>query len=53
MALLLIVGVVLAFPLAYLLNEELRNQNTQVVLFLVEAVIVAVLIGAMRSRRRL
>jgi uncharacterized membrane protein len=52
-ALVLIVGLVLAFPLGYLLDAELRNQHLEAVLLIVEVVVVAVLFAAVRASRRL
>jgi hypothetical protein len=52
-ALLLIVGLLLAFPLGYLLDTELRNQHLEAGVALIEAVVVVVIIAALRSRRRL
>ena len=48
----LIVGMVLAFPLGYLLDAELRNQHLEAALVIIEVVIVAVLIAAVRVSRR-
>ena len=52
-AIILIVGLVLAFPLEYLLNTEFRNQRMVGAFVLVEFTVVAVLVAVMRSRRRL
>ncbi|MEA2681994.1 MAG: hypothetical protein QOK05_322 [Chloroflexota bacterium] len=51
-ALVLIVGMLLAFPLGYLLDAELRNQHLEAVLALVELTIFAVLVAVVRSSRR-
>jgi uncharacterized membrane protein YfcA len=51
-AVVLIVGMLLAFPLGYLLDSELRNQHLEAVLALVELTIAAVLIAVVRSSRR-
>ena len=42
----------LAFPLGYLLDTELRNQHLEAALVLIEVVIVAVAIAVVRSNRR-
>lgn len=51
-ALLVIVGMLLAFPLGYLLDTELRNQHLEAALVIVEAVVVAVLVASVRASRR-
>jgi hypothetical protein len=51
-ALIVIVGLLLAFPLGYLLDEELRNQHIEAGLALIELTIAAVLIAVVRSSRR-
>ncbi|MFN2466234.1 MAG: hypothetical protein ABR598_08235 [Candidatus Dormibacteria bacterium] len=51
-ALVLIVGLLLAFPLGYLLDAELRNQHLEAALFVIEVVIAGVLVGVVRSSRR-
>jgi hypothetical protein len=52
-ALVLIVGMLLVFPLGYLLDAELRNQHLEAAGALIEVVVLVVIIAAMRSRRRL
>ncbi|HEV1997421.1 MAG TPA: hypothetical protein VGR61_04725 [Candidatus Dormibacteraeota bacterium] len=47
-----IVGMLLAFPLGYLLDTELRNQHLEAAMVIIEAVIVAVLIASVRASRR-
>lgn len=51
-AVVLIVGMLLAFPLGYLLDSELRNQHVEAVLALVELTVAVVLIAVVRSSRR-
>jgi hypothetical protein len=51
-ATILIIGMVLAFPLEYLLNEQLRNHHVEAVLALTEAVIIVVLLSVAWSVRR-
>jgi uncharacterized membrane protein YfcA len=51
-ALVLIIGMLLAFPLGYLLDAELRNQHLEAVLAVVELTIAAVLVAVVRSSRR-
>lgn len=51
-ALVLIVGLLLAFPLGYLLDAELRNQHLEAALALIELTIAGVLVGVVRSSRR-
>jgi uncharacterized membrane protein YfcA len=51
-ALLLVVGMLLAFPLGYLLDAEVRNQHVEAVAVIVEAVVIAVLVAVLRSNRR-
>jgi hypothetical protein len=51
-AVVLIVGMLLAFPLGYLLDGELRNQHVEAVLAVVEVTTAAVLIAVVRSSRR-
>jgi high-affinity Fe2+/Pb2+ permease len=51
-ALVLIVGLLLAFPLGYLLDAELRNQHLEAALALIELTVAAVLVGVVRSSRR-
>ncbi|MGI8610359.1 MAG: hypothetical protein ACR2MY_14240 [Candidatus Dormibacteria bacterium] len=48
----LIVGLVLAFPLGYLLDAELRNQHLEAALAIVEVVVVVVLVASVRASRR-
>jgi hypothetical protein len=53
-AVVLIIGMLLAFPLGYVLDEQLRNQHVEAVLAIVEVTIAIVLIVVVRgSRRRL
>lgn len=53
-ALVAIIGLLLVFPLGYLLDEELRTQHVEAGLALVELTIAVVLIAVVRlSRRRL
>lgn len=52
MALLVIVGMLLAFPLGYLLDTELRNQHLEAALVIIEVVVFAVLVAAVRASRR-
>ena len=51
-ALVLVVGLLLAFPLGYVLNEQLRNQHVEAVAAIVEIVLVAVVVAVLRSNRR-
>ena len=51
-ALLVIVGMLLAFPLGYLLDTELRNQHLEAALVIIEGVVFAVLVAAVRASRR-
>lgn len=53
-ALVLITGLLLAFPLGYLLDTELQNQHLEAGLVVIEVTIAIVLVVAVRgSRRRL
>ena len=53
-ALVLIIGMLLAFPLGYVLDEQLRNQHVEAVLAIVEVTVAIVLVVVLRgSRRRL
>ncbi|HEY8740228.1 MAG TPA: hypothetical protein VIN56_06525 [Candidatus Dormibacteraeota bacterium] len=51
-ALVVIIGMMLAFPLGYLLDAELRNQHLEAALLLIEMVIAGVLIAVVRFSRR-
>ncbi|GAC1330124.1 MAG: hypothetical protein NVSMB17_07140 [Candidatus Dormibacteria bacterium] len=51
-ATLLIISLVLAFPLEYLLNEQLRSHHVEAVLAVTEAVVVAVLLAVSWAVRR-
>ena len=48
----LIMALVLAFPLEYVLSEQLRNHHVEAVIAITEVVIVAVLLGVVWSVRR-
>jgi hypothetical protein len=48
----LIVGLILAFPLGYLLDTELRNQHLEAALVIIEVVVFAVIVAVVRSNRR-
>ena len=52
MALTLIAGMLLAFPLGYLLDAELRSQHLEAVLAVIEVTIVVVLVVVVRASRR-
>jgi len=51
-ATLLIIALVLAFPLEYLLNEQLRNHHVEAVVAVTEAVIIVVLLAVSGAGRR-
>ena len=51
-AIVLIVGLVLAFPLGYLLDAELQGRHLEAVLAIVEAVVIVTLVAAVRVSRR-
>jgi hypothetical protein len=51
-ALIVIVGMLLAFPLGYLLDAELRNHHVEAGLALIELTIAVVLVAVVRSSRR-
>jgi hypothetical protein len=48
----LIIGLVLAFPMAYLLDAEVQNRHVEAGMAIVEAVVIAVLVVAVRASRR-
>jgi hypothetical protein len=52
-ALVLVVGLMLTFPLAYILSVEFQYQRLLGAFVVIEFTVVAVLVAAMRSRRRL
>ncbi len=51
-AIMVIVGLLLAFPLGYLLDAELRNQHLEAAIALIELTVAGVLIAVVRSSRR-
>lgn len=51
-ATILIMALVLAFPLEYVLNEQLRNHHVEAVIALTEAVVIVTLVAVVRSSRR-
>ncbi|MFN2463541.1 MAG: hypothetical protein ABR573_06530 [Candidatus Dormibacteria bacterium] len=48
----LIICLLLAFPLEYLVNEQLRSHHVEAVVAITEAVIVVVLLVVVRSARK-
>ena len=48
----LIMALVLAFPLEYVLNEQLRSHHVEAVVAITEAVIIVTLVAVVRSSRR-
>lgn len=52
-ALVLVIGMLLAFPLGYVLEAESRNQNVEATVALVEVTIAVVLVVLVRASRRI
>ena len=51
-ALTLIAGMLLAFPLGYLLDAELRSQHLEAVLAVIEVTIAVLLVAVVRASRK-
>lgn len=51
-ALVVIVGMLLAFPLGYLLDVELRNQHVEAGLAIIEVTIAVALLAVLRASRK-
>jgi fumarate reductase subunit D len=51
-ALVLVIGVLLALPLGYLLDSQVREQHVEAVIAIVELSVMVVLVVAIRASRR-